>query len=171
MLALGCAIFAVIVSNKISAATVGSAFFNQHVLYMLFIIIGIMSFKGILTESKVVDVLKDELAAYNIPTLAIVAILPFIAGIVTGIAMVFVGAAFPLVVSLVPYGASPYPYSLLAYGFGFVGMMLSPVHLCMLVNKEYFCSDLLGGYRYLWKPSLVCMAFTVFMFVIYEELF
>ncbi len=171
VLALGCAIAAIIATNKVSATAVASAFFNRHVFYMFLIIIGIMSFKGILTESKVIEVLKDELAAYNIPSLAIVATLPLVAGLVTGIAMGFVGAAFPLVVSLVPHGASPYPYCLLAYGFGFVGMMLSPVHLCMLVNQQYFCSDLARGYRYLWKPSLVCVSFTVFVFCVYEVLF
>ncbi|MGC8906349.1 MAG: DUF401 family protein [Desulfomonilaceae bacterium] len=171
VLALACAIAAIIATNKMPARAVASAFFNRHVLYMFLIIVGIMSFKGILVESKVIEVLKDELAAYSIPSLAIVAILPLVAGLVTGIALGFVGAAFPLVVSLVPHGASPYPYCLLAYGFGYVGMMLSPVHLCMLVNQQYFCSDLAKGYRYLWKPSLVCMGFTVFVFCVYEALF
>ncbi len=171
VLALACAISTVIVSNKISAANVWSAFFNHHVLYMFLLILSIMFFKEMLTESRVIDVLKEDLVAYNIPTLAIVAILPFVAGMVTGISMAFVGTAFPLVISLIPLGESPYPYSLLAYGFGFVGMMLSPVHLCMLVNREYFHSDLVGGYRYLWKPSLVCLVFTIFLFVLYKELF
>uniref|UniRef100_A0A7C4EXQ2 DUF401 family protein n=1 Tax=Desulfomonile tiedjei TaxID=2358 RepID=A0A7C4EXQ2_9BACT len=171
VLALGCAISTIVVTNRVSAGKVASAFFNQHVLYMFLIIVGIMSFKGILTESKVIEALKDELADYNIPSLAIVAILPFVAGMVTGIAMGFVGAAFPLVVSLVPHGASPYPYCLLAYGFGFVGMMLSPVHLCMLVNNEYFHANLMGGYRYLWKPALVCIFFTIFVFRLYECFF
>jgi len=162
------AITSIIVSNRVGVSKLAAALFNQQVLYMLLIIVGIMSFKGILTESKVIEMLKGELAACNIPSLVIVAVLPFIAGMVTGISMGFVGAAFPLVVSLIPPGCSPYAYSLLAYGFGFVGMILSPVHLCMLVNKEYFQSDLVGGYKYLWKPSLVCMIFTVFLFSLYE---
>ncbi len=171
VLALATAIIVVVVTGKIPWAEVTDSLVNRHVLYMLLIVVGIMSFKGILTQSHAIDVLKDELAAHNIPSVVIIAALAFIAGLVTGIALGFVGTAFPLVISVIPEGVSPYPYCLLAYGFGFVGMMLSPVHLCMLVNNEYFCSDIVGGYRYLWKPSLFCLAFTALIFYVYWAVF
>jgi len=169
--ALLAAIIMVVVTGRISLPEVTASLVNRHVLYLLLIVAGIMSFKGILVESHAIDVLKDELAEYQIPPVVIIAVLAFVAGLVTGIALGFVGTAFPLAVSLLPEGASPYPYCLLAYGFGFVGMMLSPVHLCMLVNKEYFYSDLLGGYRYLWKPSLFCLFFTALVFCAYKSFF
>jgi hypothetical protein len=40
----------------------------------------------------------------------------------------------------------------LAYASGYMGMMLSPVHICFLVSKDYFKASLLASYRHLYKP-------------------
>jgi hypothetical protein len=47
----------------------------------------------------------------------------------------------------------------LAYGFGYMGMMLSPVHLCLLVTKEYFSAGLLGVLRIILPCVAVILVF------------
>jgi len=42
---------------------------------------------------------------------------------------------------------TPLATLVLAYGFGYAGMMLSPVHLCLLVTRDYFSAPLMGVYR------------------------
>jgi hypothetical protein len=62
----------------------------------------------------------------------------------------FTGASFPLVVGLMAApgsGLTPLATLVLAYGFGYMGMMLSPVHLCLLVTRDYFSSSMLAIYR------------------------
>jgi len=44
---------------------------------------------------------------------------------------------------------------MLAYGAGFAGVMLSPVHLCLVVTKNYFNAGFSGIYRMLVPASLV----------------
>ena len=59
------------------------------------------------------------------------------------------GASFPLVLSLtsgLPEAAS---YITLAYGFGYLGMMLSPIHFCLVLTKDYFKAQMAGIYRLL----------------------
>jgi hypothetical protein len=48
-----------------------------------------------------------------------------------------------------------------------MGMMLSPVHLCLLVTREYFGEDLVLGYGYLWKPALFGLFWTLTLSVVY----
>jgi len=40
----------------------------------------------------------------------------------------------------------------LAYGFGYVGMMLTPLHTCFVVTGEYFKTGIFGAYRYIIGP-------------------
>ncbi|MCK5245001.1 MAG: DUF401 family protein, partial [Desulfobacterales bacterium] len=47
---------------------------------------------------------------------------------------------------------------------GYMGMMMSPVHLCLLVSKDYFHSDLAGTYRLLLKPMIFVLVWTVILF-------
>jgi integral membrane protein (TIGR00529 family) len=170
-IALASSLILVTVSNSVPSATVKSAFLNAAILRMVLIVFGIMAFKGMLVKSGAIEQVRTELVEYHIPALLIIGLLPFVAGIVTGIAIGFVGVSFPLVVALIPAGQSPFPYAVLAYGCGYMGMMLSPLHLCLVVSKEYFRADLVKGYGYLWKPILFGLAWTFLLFVLYRKLF
>jgi hypothetical protein len=41
-----------------------------------------------------------------------------------------------------------------AYSFGYMGMILSPVHICFVVTNEYFKTRLFRTYPYLAGPVL-----------------
>jgi hypothetical protein len=47
-----------------------------------------------------------------------------------------------------------YGYMMLAYGAGFSGVMLSPVHLCLIVTKDYFKASFKKIYMMLLPASL-----------------
>ncbi|MEJ2718530.1 MAG: DUF401 family protein [Deltaproteobacteria bacterium] len=104
VLGLVIAIALVISRNSLGMGQVRKAVLNIGIVSMVMIIFAIMSFKGILIESRAIEEVKVELAMYHIPPMIIIAFLPFIAGLVTGISIGFVGASFPLVVALIPHG-------------------------------------------------------------------
>jgi uncharacterized protein len=170
-LALAVTIATVTRRNSLSMGDFKSACLNRAGLPMVMIVFGAMAFKGCLIESGAIEQVRSELAACHIPVWAVVALLPFISAFVTGIAVAFVGTSLPLVVSLIPEGQSPFAFAALAYGFGFLGMMLSPIHICLLVTSEYFCADPMAGYRFIWKPAALCVAWTVALFIGYEVAF
>jgi hypothetical protein len=60
------------------------------------------------------------------------------------------------------------PYVVLAYGFGFIGMMLSPVHLCFLVTQEYFHTNAVDSYRQFWKAAVFLTLWVIVVFFIYR---
>jgi hypothetical protein len=113
----------------------------------LVLIVSIIRIYGALIEARLpggtflMDQMKDELNMIGIPVLALIIVIPFISGFTTGIAVGFVGASMPIVIRLI--GSSP-PLGLLlstvilAYGSGYLGVLFSPVHVCLLVTNEHF---------------------------------
>jgi integral membrane protein (TIGR00529 family) len=114
---------------------------------MMISLVGLVRIYGAFIEGRLadgtplVDRMQAELSAWGIPVLAMIMVLPFIAGLTTGLTIGFVGAGFPIVLSLVG-GATPMDAFLggvsLAYVCGFAGMILSPVHVCLVVTNEHF---------------------------------
>jgi hypothetical protein len=118
---------------------------------------GVMVFKSFLGSSGLLPMAGEQMLDSGIPLVTVTAALPFVAGLVTGIAVGFAGTALPLVAGLTESGASglsPLAALVLAFGFGYAGMMLSPVHLCLVVTREYFASS----YRSVYRLILPCVA-------------
>ncbi len=144
------------------------AVLDKSILPLIFLVVAIMIFKGVLTDSHAVSQIRDELVAYQIPALFIIMIMPFLCGLITGIAIGFVGVSFPLIIPLFPTNDMPlfFAYAMLAYSFGYMGMMLSPVHLCLLVTKDYYKASLMKCYRYLILPAIAVMMGSVLIFAV-----
>jgi len=105
--------------------------------------------------------MRGDMAEWGIPFIAIVMLLPLVSGLATGLAIGFVGASFPIVISLL--GEAPpmdvlLSTTVLAYGFGFAGMLLSPVHVCLIVGSEYFKTRVLANAAGLLRPISIVLA-------------
>jgi len=114
-------------------------------LEVIVLIIGIMLFKETMEASGAVRNLSAFFLEQGIPFLPILCLLPFITGLLTGHTVGFVGSTFPLLISITG-GASSSGISL-AFAAGFIGVLLSPVHLCLVLTRQYFKADLWGVYR------------------------
>ncbi len=154
-------------TNRIAPSGLVKATFGRSNLTMLFLIAAIMLFKGVMTDSGAVTGIRDELITYGIPPVLLVIIMPFFSGIILGIAVGFVGASFPLIIPLFPADDTYMylSYAALAYTSGYMGMMLSPVHLCFAVTRDYFKANIGGSYSYIIKSSIAVLisAFVLFM--------
>ena len=161
------AIVWVCVVNHIPVSGLRAAVLDKGILPFLLLVFSVMVFKGVMTESHTIGQIRDELMANRIPVQLIIMIMPFVSGLITGIAIGFVGTSFPLVIPL--FQALPTYDSMalaaVAFTFGFMGMMLSPVHLCFLVSKDYYKAGLLKSYRYLALPTLTVMAATILLYL------
>ncbi len=128
---------------------------------------GVMIFKAMLEFSGLLPLAGQDLIAGGIPLVIVVAALPFAAGLVTGIAIGFAGASFPLLLGLVALpdsGLGMISTMVLAFGFGYAGMMLSPLHLCFVLSRGYFSARRRGMYRYLIPGQILMMAGSVVLY-------
>jgi integral membrane protein (TIGR00529 family) len=142
-------------------------FYTKGTWNMMLLVLGIVLFSAALTcpldamaRVTLVTQMRDEFFRMGIPLLLVIALIPFVSGAVTGVAFGFVGASFPIVFALL--GNSPGQHVVMAattfaYGCGYVGMILSPVHICFAVTNEYFKSRMLETYRYILAPTIVIL--------------
>ncbi|MFH1538094.1 MAG: DUF401 family protein [bacterium] len=162
-------------SGKVGAGRALKTMLTKNQLSMLLLVAGVMVFRDMLVAMDAFAGAKADLETYRVPPLVVIAALPFISGIVMGLAIGFVGASFPLVLSLMPESAAGtelrFAYLALAYSFGYMGMMLSPVHFCLIMTKDYFKADFLGIYRWLLPPSIAVISAGVLLFFLYLTIF
>ena len=123
-------------------------------LEMVILILSVMIFKKLITVSGAIETVPESLANFGVSPIFAIITVPFTVGILTGMTSAFVGIAYPVLFSfLVPDGVN-YGYMMLAYGAGFAGVMLSPVHLCLVVTRDYFKASFSRMYGMLLPASL-----------------
>jgi hypothetical protein len=132
-----------------------------------------MIFESLLNSSGLIPLAGRELSLGRVPISLIIAFLPFLAGLVTGIAIGFAGAAFPIVVGFISAGdisLQPMAALILAFSMGYAGMMLSPVHLCFLLTVDYFSASFIRVYRFILPCVLSVMLFGVILYLMLQML-
>jgi len=112
---------------------------------VIILILGVMLFKEAMENSGAVKNLSLFFIAEGIPVTPIFFLLPFITGLLTGITVGFVGSTFPLIISIAG-DISPGTISF-AFVSGFLGVLLSPVHICLILTRDYFKADLWKMYK------------------------
>ena len=138
---------------------------SRRTLYMT-VLVAVIRIYGAMIEARLpggmllVDQMRGELAAFGLPEGLFILLIPLIAGLAVGINVGTIGASLPVVMSLL--GPSPplialLPTTVLAYAAGFMGQMLSPVHVCLVVSNQYFKTSLLRSLGGLLLPVLLVL--------------
>ena len=159
--ALGVAIFWVWQTNRMPWRGRGALVVQPALLKMIYMVTAILVFKGILEDSGAVAALSRDILHWQVPLVAVTVILPFIVGVVGGITIAFVGTTFPILISLIhTLGQSHLilPYLTLALVSGFTGVLLSPLHLCLLLSNTYFETSLKPVYQAMGVPLMALLA-------------
>lgn len=132
-------------------------------LDVIVLILSVMLFKEAMEGSGAVKNVSQFFMKEGIPTLPILFLLPFVTGLLTGITIGFVGSTFPLILSIV--GNTSIGAISFAFASGFLGVLLSPVHICLVLTREYFKADLWGMYKMIIPASLIvfCVAIVEYM--------
>jgi len=137
-------------------------------LQILFLLYAIMLFKATIEGAGAAYTLFSDMQQYiGMPTPVLLALLPFLMGFATGISMGFVGISLPLLVPFITLGSQVNSYALmLAYISGYVGVLLSPLHLCLILSTEYFKASFAKVYKLILPPLLAIEVVVVFIYYI-----
>jgi integral membrane protein (TIGR00529 family) len=125
-------------------------------LDVIVLIVGVMLFKGVMESSGAVEGLSLYFSGTGIPLMPMLFLLPFATGMLTGLTIGFVGSTFPLLVSLA--GGSALGAVSFAFASGFMGVLLSPVHVCLVLTREYFKAEMGGMYRRMLLPTAIVLS-------------
>ncbi len=130
---------------------------------VIILVIGVIIFKEILQISGAVQGLAEVITQSKIPYLFVFVMLPLLTGLITGLSVGFVGSTFPILMhikNIVPYEIS------IAFVSGYAGVLLSPLHLCLILTKEYFKADILGIYKKIIPATLIILFSALIEFAI-----
>ena len=136
-------------------------------LNILFLIAGIMIFKRMLEATGIIMTIPEFFTGLGIPLLVVLFIIPFLVGILTGISSATVGICFPVLLPfMVVQNEVNLNYAMLAFVGAYIGMMISPVHLCLVVTKDYFKADLAKIYKLLALPLSIIILFALILVMV-----
>ena len=119
----------------------------------LILIVSIMIFKRMLEVTGAISVLPETFASFGISPIIIVFFIPFFIGLLTGVTVAFVGVAYPILLPFIVNGSPNLHYSAFAFAAGFAGVLLSPVHLCLVLTRDYWKADFGQVYKYMALPT------------------
>lgn len=135
---------------------------------IMFLIFAVMFYQAVILESGAVSSVFLDMNALGLPPLVILAGLPFIIAMATGISMAFTGIAFPLLAPfIITNGVLDNTALILAYTCGMLGMLLSPVHLCLVMSIEYFKAQFNKVYRYLVPLAVFLLLIVVILYLLF----
>lgn len=125
-------------------------------LNTLVLITGIMIFKRMLQATGAIMVIPGFFTELGIHPLVILFSIPFLIGMLTGVTSAIVGIGFPVLLPfIVVQGEVNLNYAMFAFVGGYMGHILSPMHLCLAVTNDYFKADVGKIYKMLILPLIV----------------
>ncbi|MDR1045682.1 MAG: DUF401 family protein [Candidatus Adiutrix sp.] len=128
--------------------------FNTGNFRLVLLVYAIFIFQDVIEASGLVSKIGAQ-GESGLLLLFLVTALPFFSGLLTGIMVGFVGVCFPLIIGVIlKSGLEGHmaPLIVMALVAGNVGMLLSPLHVCLVVTLEYFKSAYLDVWRTLFRP-------------------
>ncbi len=114
----------------------------------IFMIFGIFIFKEMLEYSQIVEFLPNYFLSLGIPINGILILVPFFIGVFTGSQIAYIGICVPVFFAFLvdANGIIIVSRIIILYIAGYIGTMLTPIHLCLAITKDYFQAKISSFY-------------------------
>jgi len=160
---LGTSIIYLLINKNKKKVLVASLKYKTFILLLT-----VFFYKNLVEIAEVPQSMGAELMAWSIPPLTLVVLLPFLMGFMTGVTQAGVGLSLPLILSM-GNGYGTLSTTILAYTFAVVGVLLSPVHLCLVLTSEYFKVEYSRIIKRISVVTLLSIAASVVVFVLLKS--
>jgi len=132
---------------------------------LLALVFGILSFQKMLEVSQAISSIPAFAASVGLSAGPVIVIVAFISGLLTGMLAALVGLSFPLLAEYLYRPEVNYPAIFLAFLSGYIGMILSPTHFCLILSNEYFKADLVRVYKIIVLPIILLFLAGLLLYV------
>ncbi len=122
------------------------------------LVLGVAAYQHLLTAAGIVEAVPPFFLRMHMPELLVLFALPALVGLITGVTLAYIAVTFPLLLPLMGGPELDLKLVMFAYASGFVGVLLSPVHLCLVLSREYYRANISRSFRMLVLPSILIMA-------------
>ncbi|MGD8967158.1 MAG: DUF401 family protein [Anaerolineae bacterium] len=147
-------------TKSVSLRALGHILYGRIPWTTVLVLFGALAFRRVLDGSGAVNAVSGALTASHVPLAVVAFVIPFIAGLLTGLSVGAFSIGFPVVFPLVaPDGAIASGWAAWLVAGGFLGVMCSPLHLCLSLTRLYFEADWGPVFRRV-APSSLAVAVT-----------
>ncbi len=150
--AFGITIAGMILLFRIGRQNILKGFKESIGVELLLTVAFVMGFKKVLESAQAIPAVSEALSSLGIPLWLIAMVVPMLVGLMTGVTIAPIGIGFPILIPLLQAHPDFLYYMMLAFAGGICGVLLSPLHLCLVLTREYFQADWKGVYRLIWFP-------------------
>jgi len=161
ILSLVVTITLVTILKRIPLRTLRDVFRERIPWKTVFVLFGALAFRRVLDNSGAVHGVSEALIESQVPLALIAFAVPFVAGLLTGLSTAAFSIGFPVVIPLVTEAGTTLASGWAAWMMAgaFLGVMCSPVHLCLSLTRIYFEAEWGPVYRRI-APSTLLVAVT-----------
>jgi len=142
--------------KKVGVKEIGAIVFGKTTVRSLLVIAAVIIFQRVLQVSSAFDALKTMDISLGLVVFFIF-LVSFTVAFLTGVNTAYIAIAFPVLLPLIQHLPNYFYLSLYIYVIGYAGILVSPLHLCLVLTNEYFEAPLLEVYRYMAIPILLMM--------------
>jgi len=121
-------------------------------------VFSIMLYKNVANVSGVAEIVAKYLQHTSMPAMIIIPVLSFSIGVLTAHNMAAIALAYPM---LYPIIGNDIRLVSLLYISSFMGYLISPLHLCVVVSYEYFKPKFVELYKLMLPPALLMVVIAV----------
>jgi len=150
--------------RRTGAAPVLKAMRKSLSIKLALLVFGVYVMRAMFETSGAGAHLPGQLASAGVPVPVTIFAVPFTMGLLTGYCLAAVATTFPLIKELLDGSAANI---MLAYAGAFFGILLSPVHLCLVLTREYFSASWRRVYGRVLVFVGIMFAFTVALYIVY----
>ena len=131
---------------------------------LVIIIISVMFFKNIIEISGLPNMIGDILNEATFSLIVVIPVLGFVTSFFLGSNMGSLGILAPIFIPIFPANNAG-PYITLLFISAYIGYNLSPIHLCLVLTKEYFNTGYIEIYNRLIMPFSLMLLTAIFQFL------
>ncbi len=143
--------------KKVGPKEMTSIVFAKATIRSLLVIAAVIVFQRVIQVSSAFDSLKTMDISLGL-AVAFIFLVSFTVAFLTGVNTAYIAIAFPVLLPLIQHLPNYFYLSLYIYVVGFAGILVSPLHLCLVLTNEYFGASLFDVYRYMAIPIFVMIA-------------
>lgn len=153
-----------LIRSKMTVDEKKDIFLRSYTKKMFFLILFIFLFKDAVDILHIPEQLSFFVRSYNLSSTFLLFLIPFVSGMMTGLTYGIVAISFPICMTFFIGidGSIDLVKVAFCYASGFSGVLLSPLHLCLLMSNIYFDADLKRVYYYLMIPVTITMGYAFY---------
>ena len=168
LLSLAIVIFSLFILNinRLNLKMLKEIIRNDVDLGVVILIASIMIFQRILQVSGGIEIIPEVFTKLGVHPYIVLFGIPFFIGMMTGVTTAGLGIGLPILLPIIIHGEANLYFAMLAFTGNFIGVMISPMHLCLVVTQNYFKADMVKIYKMLILPLIIIVLSSLVLVIV-----